>query len=237
MTDASVVRDEIGKYKGRAGIMVLDENNNLKNFESKSLGNVTSNEGEYIAMLEGLRDLTTKLGEDEGVDLKDIIIQLYTDSSLVYNQMMNNYKTKKSGFIKLQNEIKKYCKCYKGAKIIWHKRNLDLAMLADFGSKHPRRTKILFERFKDQNFSQVVEKAARFILKDEAAAKKEAKWYIVDQAGNEMFHGKEFASSIAADCYISDYILDDNHDMHHEDEKYYKKIDEFVVKQRKETYE
>ena len=46
VTDASVVRVD-GKYKGRAGIMVLDGENKLRHFESRHIGNVTSNEGEY----------------------------------------------------------------------------------------------------------------------------------------------------------------------------------------------
>lgn len=171
VTDASVIRDG-GKYKGRAGVLVLDDDNTIKHFESKHLGNVTSNEGEYLSLLEGVKYVTNTLKKDE-VDLKNISLEMYTDSSLVYNQILGNFKTKKKCFVKMQNEIKSECKRFKGTKVIWHKRDMDLAMLADFGSKHPRRTKSIFSQFKGKEVAGAVEKAARFIIKDEDAAERE----------------------------------------------------------------
>jgi ribonuclease HI len=166
ITDASVAKNEAGKYKGRLGILLLDPNDRLINFYSEGVGRVTSNEGEYMALEAGMSHLERHFEANE-IDPKKHKVDLYTDSSLVFNQIMKNFKTKKKKFKIFQDQIVAQCKKYKEADINWHPREADLATMADFATKHPRRTRSIYKRYKNEPVGEALEKVCKFLLKDE----------------------------------------------------------------------
>lgn len=180
ITDAAVSRSR-SSYKGREGILVLDENDCVLHFSSAALGNVTSNEGEYLAMQHGVEAalLTVKKPkpDDEGRVFSNSIaetsLEVFTDSQLVFNQMLGNYKTKKKSLLKTQNDIKSICRPCKSTKVKWHRRDRDLAVLADFASKHPRRTKAMFQRLEGEHYDKFTDRAVALLIKDDDAAAKE----------------------------------------------------------------
>ena len=169
ITDAAVEKTS-GKYKGRAGVLILDGDGIVRHFYSEGLGNVTSNEGEYQALKLGVT-----LATAETASKKDADLELYTDSKLVFNQMLGNYRTKKAEFVTMQKSIKGICRPFKSTKMKWHRRNSDLAVLADFASKHPRRTRTIANFSVGKHVSVVIDKVANFLLKDEAKAEEEKK--------------------------------------------------------------
>jgi len=166
VTDASVIKVN-GKYHGRAGVLILSDDDKVENFFSQQLGNVTSNEGEYLALLEGVK-FVSKDPKYAGSRIK-----LHVDSKLVYHQLREDYKTNKAKFIGYQKEILKKCSKFSGTSIRWERRDRDFAMLADFASKNPRRTKSMCKSFKGEHVSKMVKKAVNFIIKDDTRAGKE----------------------------------------------------------------
>lgn len=181
ITDAAVVKVG-GKYKGRAGVVILNDDDMVMDFYSATMGNVTNNEGEYQAMRLGLNTaMTSYLTEKDkqGITVErhlideEVSVELWTDSKLVYDQIMGNCKTKKKSLKGEQKTIKGMVNRFKHGKIMWHRRDRDLAELADFGSKHPRRTKAMFQRMKGQHVDHFVTRAVALTIKDEAKLEKQ----------------------------------------------------------------
>ena len=171
VTDAAVDKKS-GKWKGRAGVLILGDGDIVQRFYSENIGNVTSNEGEYKALLIGTIVATNSVLKD--TDKKNTRLELYTDSKLVFNQMLGNYRTKRATFVASQKEIKLACKGFGKTTMMWHRRNHDLAVLADFASKHPRRTKTIEQMYTGKNVSEVLEKVAQYLVKDDAKAERES---------------------------------------------------------------
>ena len=53
ITDAAV-KKSFRAYSGRAGVLILDDDDKVLEYQSIPLGNVTSNEGEYEAIHKGV---------------------------------------------------------------------------------------------------------------------------------------------------------------------------------------
>ncbi len=75
-------------------VMVLKNGKKIKEYK-KFIGNATNNVAEYRAILKGL-----ELAKNERV-------KVFSDSQLVVNQLIGNYKVKKNHLKKLFNKVKK----------------------------------------------------------------------------------------------------------------------------------
>ena len=176
ITDAAVKNvGEAIRYRGTAGVLVLNEDDTVVKFDSFTLGKVTNNEGEYEALDRGilivdkhLRDLIDAASELEGTSVnlrRNTAIQLFTDSDLVYNQLLGNHKINKIALKEKAKSIKVHVKDFKHVNVNWHPRDQPLAVLADFASKHTKKTKKLHHACVGHNVSMLEIKVEEYLEK------------------------------------------------------------------------
>lgn len=139
VTDGSLTRSKGCHPVWQSGILILDQDNIVQKYLTLiGKGNfwLTSNAVEYNSVYWGVHT-ATQLIRSLGTlsKCKDYQIHLYADSQLIVQQLRKVYATKKQQFLKIQKDILKYCRYYKEIHMYWHRRNTDLAVIADYASK------------------------------------------------------------------------------------------------------
>lgn len=81
-----------------AGVLIEDEHGTRLQARHKWLGEMTNNQAEYHALIEGLRAIR---------DWKPDRVEIYLDSKLVVEQIKGLYKTKEPELQRLQAEAKR----------------------------------------------------------------------------------------------------------------------------------
>ncbi len=81
-----------------AGAVVLSETGEVMMRGHKSLGVVTNNEAEYLAVIFGLELIKKNFPKDK---LKDLLVELRLDSELVTKQLLGQYQLKEEKLIPL----------------------------------------------------------------------------------------------------------------------------------------
>ncbi len=177
ITDAAVKNvGEAIRYRGTAGVLILNEDDQVVKFDSFTLGKVTNNEGEYEALRRGiiiLNEHIIKVVKGDNTPLYTTLanakmntsVELYTDSNLVYNQLLGNFKVKKVRLLDKVKDIKAVAKGYKHIKVNWHKRDQPLAQLADFASKHTKKTKALNQSLMGTHVGNLTTKVDTYLEK------------------------------------------------------------------------
>lgn len=126
---------------GPAGIgVVVRENNEIICEISKPIGEATNNIAEYTALIYGLQ---------EGLILRAEELLVYTDSELVYNQVIGNYKVKNEKIKPLFEQVKHLLRGFKAFKIehVLRDKNKDADRLAtqSISKKQTKMVASLFE--------------------------------------------------------------------------------------------
>lgn len=87
------------------GVVICNEKGKVLKKYGKSIGIATNNEAEYRALIEGLK---------QAVKLKSQMVEVYTDSELLVNQISGIYKVRSENLKELLNEVKRLMKRFKG---------------------------------------------------------------------------------------------------------------------------
>lgn len=170
-TDAAIHKSSKG-YRGRAGIAIINEKNELVKLKPRTLGKVTNNEGEAKAMLYGIQALIAELttpspafSEDPDTHGECTEVVMYTDSQLLFHQLTGTYKVKKKSLgelhVKIKEEALKLVGDKTAFKLVWHEREAPLASLADFASKHPKDTYNMNNGYQKKGMNDVFEKVEK----------------------------------------------------------------------------
>lgn len=81
-----------------AGAVVLNEKGEVVVQGHKSLGVVTNNEAEYLAVVFGLKLIKKNFSKEK---LKDLLVELRLDSELVAKQLLGQYQLKEEKLVPL----------------------------------------------------------------------------------------------------------------------------------------
>lgn len=79
---------------------------------------ITNNQAEYMTLIEALRWLSDKLGDDR----KQATVRIHGDSRLVVNQVNGTWKVKHANMIPLVEDVQKLFKEFGDCTIEWHPR-------------------------------------------------------------------------------------------------------------------
>jgi len=87
------------------GVVIKDEDKNFLKSYSKFLGTLTNNQAEYQALIFALKKTKALFGKEK---IKNLPIEIRTDSELLYHQVTGKYKIKEkeiqSLFVEFWNE-------------------------------------------------------------------------------------------------------------------------------------
>ena len=180
ITDGSVRREQ-GVRTPQLGVLVLCPDNKVVKYKAftQYSSTITSNECEYIALQTGLNEAYQYIKSythKGSVNPKDYDLVMYLDSELVVKQLINECDTKKESFKKMQKAIKLKTREYNKASIYWHRRDSDLAVVADYASRNtPVRVENLWIQYRQKDVSELIQEIYTRILTEEKKEKKNEK--------------------------------------------------------------
>lgn len=172
ITDGSV-----RKHKGRRllqmGILVLFPGDIIKRYTTECVYSIstTSNECEYMALQAGIAEVHSylkSLSNRGSANPSDYDLVMYVDSELLAKQLIGECATKKESFKSMQKTIKRKAGLFNKASVYWHRRDADLAVVADYATRNPsERIENLHIQFRQKDVSELVQEIYKRILTKE----------------------------------------------------------------------
>lgn len=109
-----------GNGKGYGSYEIRDNDNNVIDCKLRIQfgNNLTSNQAEYLSLIEGLKYLIN--------NHKEVQLKIYSDSNLVVNQVNRAWKCKNNRLKELRAEVLKLLDLFNRWEIKWHGRENNL---------------------------------------------------------------------------------------------------------------